>query len=218
VGNRALGDRLSAPEALRPYCALSSVLLFLPMTPLLFMGQEWAASTPFQFFTDHEAELGQKISAGRRAEFQHFQSFADPTARDRIPDPQAEETFLRSKLKWDERSTAPHADVLALHKALIALRQSDPVLRNSSRAGLTVDVRDGLLVIRRTAGQDQRVLLANLSDQPIPEALVRRNLDGGSVLLRSDLLADSSGPLQEWTALVATNRLSPPGSRAPGAR
>ncbi|MDP3215104.1 MAG: malto-oligosyltrehalose trehalohydrolase, partial [Deltaproteobacteria bacterium] len=139
VGNRALGERLTADVPLDAWCAASAVLLFLPMTPLLFMGQEWAASTPFRYFTDHEPELGALVTAGRREEFKHFRAFSDPAAAARIPDPQAAETFARSRLRWDERGAEPHARVLALYRALLALRRADPVLREATRAGLAAD-------------------------------------------------------------------------------
>lgn len=204
VGNRALGDRLTSdPHHLRPYAALSTVLLFLPMTPLLFMGQEWGASTPFQFFTDHEAELGEKISAGRRAEFQHFKAFAEASARDRIPDPQAAETFMRSKLRWDERSEGQHATLLDLYKALLALRRSDPVLSfGDARATMNAEAHSGLLTIRRTHGNQVRLLVANLTDQAVTAERVAVELDGATTLVRSDLVS-GAGPLPEWTTIVA---------------
>ncbi len=116
VGNRALGTRLNHDVSVDAYCAATALLLFLPMTPLLFMGQEWGASTPFQFFTDHDEELGALVTEGRRREFAHFAAFADPTQRASIPDPQRVETFERSKLRWDERSQAPHDQVLQLYR------------------------------------------------------------------------------------------------------
>jgi maltooligosyltrehalose trehalohydrolase len=106
VGNRALGDRITEQISLADYAMISTLLLFLPMTPLLFMGQEWAASTPFAFFSDHDAELGRLVSRGRREEFKAFRAFADATARARIPDPQAPETFEHSRLRWEERKRA----------------------------------------------------------------------------------------------------------------
>ncbi len=123
VGNRALGDRLHhaiAPEAWRAALAL---LLLAPETPLLFQGQEWAASTPFQYFTDHEAGLGRLVTEGRRREFGRFAAFHDPALRERIPDPQAVATFEASRLRWEERTLEPHAGVLRLHQALLALRR-----------------------------------------------------------------------------------------------
>ncbi len=123
VGNRALGDRLHhaiAPEAWRAAVAL---LLLAPETPLLFQGQEWAASTPFLYFTDHGPSLGRLVTEGRRREFGRFAAFRDPALRERIPDPQARETFEASRLRWEERALEPHAGALRLHRALLALRR-----------------------------------------------------------------------------------------------
>ena len=130
VGNRALGERLHHQIALAAFRAASALLLLAPETPLLFMGQEWAASTPFLYFTDHDAQLGKLVTGGRRQEFRHFPAFADPAARARIPDPQAPETFLRSRLDWRERAAEPHASTRTLYQALLALRRQEPALRD----------------------------------------------------------------------------------------
>jgi maltooligosyltrehalose trehalohydrolase len=168
VGNRALGERLTRAISLDAYCTASTLLLFLPMTPLLFMGQEWAASTPFLYFTAHEPELGEQVVRGRREEFKSFSAFADEAARERIPDPQAEASFMRSKLRWDERERAPHARVLSLYRALLALRRSDPVLSHPSRAELSARAHGPLLEVRRTLRDEQRVLWANFGSEPVP--------------------------------------------------
>jgi maltooligosyltrehalose trehalohydrolase len=118
VGNRPLGNRLTDDVDLAAYRAVSSLLLFLPQTPLLFMGQEWAASTPFLFFTDHNAELGRAVTAGRRDEFKGFKGFSSE-----VPDPQALETFTRSRLDWSERDQEPHAGILRLYKDLLERRK-----------------------------------------------------------------------------------------------
>ena len=209
VGNRALGDRLSAHPNKSGYAALSTVLLFLPMTPLLFMGQEWAAHTPFQFFTDHDSELGALISSGRRQEFKGFHAFQDPASWSLIPDPQALETFIRSKLDREERQRGHHAEILNLYQRLLQLRRSDPVLREPSRERMTVEARGGLLVVRRWVGERQRVLLANLSGQPLDESAFAPDVSGRSLLLRSDLGVEIPGPLPAWTAAV----LGDPSSR-----
>ena len=86
------------------------------------MGQEFAASTPFLYFTDHHEELGRHVTAGRRHEFRHFSAFADPERREAIPDPQAEHTFLASKLSWTEADAPDHASGLRLYQSLLALR------------------------------------------------------------------------------------------------
>jgi maltooligosyltrehalose trehalohydrolase len=123
VGNRALGERLHQQIAPSAYRASVALLLLAPETPLLFMGQEWAASSPFLYFSDHNPDLGRKVTQGRREEFKGFAAFSSPEARSRIPDPQDETTFMRSRLAWDERAHQPHAAVLSLHQALLELRR-----------------------------------------------------------------------------------------------
>jgi maltooligosyltrehalose trehalohydrolase len=161
VGNRALGNRLSHLLTPAAYTQASSLLLFLPMTPLLFMGQEWASSTPFQYFTDHDAELGELIARGRREEFKGFRAFSDEAARAAIPHPQAPETFRGSKLQWEERNESGHREVLALYTELLRLRRDDPVLRGSGRDGLRVTQAGELLEVRRTLAGDERLWLGN---------------------------------------------------------
>jgi maltooligosyltrehalose trehalohydrolase len=123
VGNRAMGDRLNQSIDPAAYRAASVLLLLAAETPILFMGQEWAATTPFQFFTDHADELGRKVTRGRRKEFQSFRAFADPKSRRAIPDPQAPETFLRSRLQWDELDSDSCASTLGLYRRVLALRR-----------------------------------------------------------------------------------------------
>ncbi len=162
VGNRALGTRLSDHVDVDSYCAVSTLLLFLPATPLVFMGQEWAASSPFLFFSDHEAELGEAVRKGRREEFKSFAAFADPNVRARIPDPQAATTFEQSKLRWDERKSPPHARVLSTYRAMLALRRNDPVL---GAAATWSDVEatahgDVLEVVRRKGSAARRLVVS----------------------------------------------------------
>ena len=124
VGNRAQGERsaaLMSPGRLRLAAAL---VLTSPFVPMLFQGEEWAAGTPFQYFTDHaDPLLGRAVSQGRRSEFVAFGW--DP--RD-VPDPQDTATFERSKLDWTELGEKGHAAVLDWHRRLIALRRSVPAL------------------------------------------------------------------------------------------
>lgn len=122
VGNRALGDRLSSNVASAAYLAASALLLLSPEVPLLFMGQEWAAAAPFQFFTDHNPELGKLVTAGRRKEFEGFKSFGEG-ATEAVPDPQDEQTFLRSKLDWAARHSPEHATCLRWYARLLQLRR-----------------------------------------------------------------------------------------------
>ena len=124
IGNRAFGDRLHHAVGLSTYRAVSALLLFAPETPLLFMGQEWAATSPFLFFTDHEEQIGRLVTEGRRSEFSEFSAFTDERTRDRIPDPQDPETFAASRLVWDEIASPAHAAILRLYRALIAFRRN----------------------------------------------------------------------------------------------
>jgi maltooligosyltrehalose trehalohydrolase len=141
VGNRALGERLHHQVDEPAFRAATALLLLAPQTPLLFMGQEWAASSPFLYFTDHAAELGRLVTEGRRREFASFAAFSDAAARARIPDPQQESTFLRSRLDWSEREREPHARVERLHRALLALRRQEQPAR-AERAALHVAALD----------------------------------------------------------------------------
>ena len=128
VGNRAIGDRVHHAIPPETWRAASVVLLTAPMTPLLFMGQEWAASTPFLYFTDLEPEMGTRVTEGRRAEFADFPSFSSAGGSEKVPDPQAAQTFEASRLRWDEHTQGEHARVLALYRQLLALRRKHDAL------------------------------------------------------------------------------------------
>lgn len=186
IGNRALGNRLSQQIATDAYCAASVLLFFLPMTPLVFMGQEWASTSPFLFFSDHEGELGEAVRKGRREEFKTFSAFADPAVRDAIPDPQAKSTFEASKLVWDERERAPHVRVLATYRAMLNLRRTDPVLSAASRWEDFEAIAHGdvLEVVRRN-GSDTRRLFVSFSDR---NQCVDRG--GARVVLASGVFTD----------------------------
>jgi maltooligosyltrehalose trehalohydrolase len=213
IGNRARGDRVLYAGSLEPFCALSTLLLFLPMTPLLFMGQEWASSAPFCYFTDHEPELGRLVTQGRWEEFNAFAHFASAEGRLTIPDPQAEDTFLRSKLRWEELAAEGHARVLALYRALLQLRRTDPVLRASGREGLEAEARGSWLSVRRTSGEasdHDRLLLINLCDTAVPADELAPLLAERTLVLRSDGGNSLEGPLPAWVAMVTAGRGGPP--------
>jgi maltooligosyltrehalose trehalohydrolase len=123
VGNRAFGERLAAlahPQALR---AATALLLLSPQIPLLFMGDEWAATAPFLFFTDHNEQLAPLVTEGRRKEFAKFAAFQDAGLRATIPDPNDAATFHASVPDLAEADKPHHAEALALHRQLLALRQ-----------------------------------------------------------------------------------------------
>jgi maltooligosyltrehalose trehalohydrolase len=124
IGNRATGERSS--HLLRPgrLKIAAALVLTAPFVPMLFQGEEWGASSPFQYFTDHQdAALGQAVREGRRKEFAAFGWVPED-----IPDPQAPETFRRSKLDWSELAQEPHASLLDWHGRLLALRRQVPAL------------------------------------------------------------------------------------------
>ena len=124
IGNRAKGDRSSHLMSTGRLKIAAALILTSSFVPMLFQGEEWGASTPFLYFTGHEeAELALAVSEGRKREFAAF-----GWAPDEIPDPQAIETFERSKLNWDELAQEPHGEILVWHRDLIRLRARYPEL------------------------------------------------------------------------------------------
>lgn len=200
VGNRARGERLShlvRPGRLKIAAAL---VLTSPFVPLIFQGEEWAASSPFQYFTDHpEPELARAVREGRRREFAAFGwKPAD------VPDPQARETFERSRLRWDELGSGLHAEMLDWHRRLIRLRRTGPALADGALENVTVRCdesaawllleRGPLAVACNLAGNAQSVALDGpgwsviLSSAPGVEtvaATLRLPADSVAVLKRS---------------------------------
>jgi maltooligosyltrehalose trehalohydrolase len=128
------------------------------------MGQEWAASTPFQYFTDHEPHLGRLVTEGRRSEFSGFAAFRDPATRAKIPDPQAETTFQRSKLHWEEIGEPRHAATLLLYREFFRLRRESPALHDRSRDNMQVRLTgDGMIeLVFGKAGAEQCVVRVDL--------------------------------------------------------
>ena len=145
-----MGDRVTRAIPPESWRAASTLLLTAPMTPLLFMGQEWSASTPFCYFTDLETSLGERVSAGRRREFAEFPEFSDENARRAIPDPQALDTFEKSRLNWAERDSPEHRAVLELYRALIMLRLDTPSLSASTDlSGCAFPLDEDTIALRR---------------------------------------------------------------------
>jgi maltooligosyltrehalose trehalohydrolase len=182
VGNRARGDRLAALVSTDLVKVAAAIVLTSPFTPMLFMGDEWAASTPWQYFTDHQNDqLAQAVREGRRAEFTAFGWRAED-----IPDPQDPQTFARCRLRWDELLGEAHNDVLRWHRELIALRRSSPDLANGRFDQLEVDADEAQrsLVLRRP----QSIVVANFG----PNA-ARFDIDATALLL-------ASSPDVEWRA------------------
>jgi maltooligosyltrehalose trehalohydrolase len=199
VGNRPSGARITETISLAAFRAASALLLFAPQLPLLFMGQEWAAGTPFCYFTDHRPELGRLVTEGRKKEFDRFVGF-----RGEVPDPQDPLTFARSRLDWGERERAPHAGILRLYHDFLSRRRGwegpltvfQPVegglvlhrgrhaLMVALRGDLTLPMPAGTTVIAHT--EDPRYaadphpprILTGTVEFPRPSAILLRALGG----------------------------------------
>ncbi|GLX47687.1 malto-oligosyltrehalose trehalohydrolase [Streptomyces hygroscopicus subsp. hygroscopicus] len=160
IGNRAQGDRLSAHLSPGLLACAATLVLTAPFTPMLFMGEEWAAGTPWQYFTDHtDPELAEAVRRGRRREFT-----AHGWAEEDVPDPQDPATRDRSCLDWSEPARPPHARVLDWYRRLIALRRDQPDLTDPDLADTKVayDEEARWLAFRRG---DVRVAV-NLGKEP----------------------------------------------------
>ncbi len=164
VGNRALGERITALAPSEAVRAATAVLVLAPPLPLLFMGQEWAAPEPFLFFSELGPELGPLVAEGRRREFARFPEFAEPEARQRIPDPQSRETMERSILDWSRVASGSHQEWLAFHRALLRLREKEIIpLLAGERLPLahSTTVGDAALLVSWTfsGGRELRLVL-----------------------------------------------------------
>ncbi|WP_299091056.1 malto-oligosyltrehalose trehalohydrolase [uncultured Microbacterium sp.] len=187
IGNRAAGDRLSATLSPQRLAVTAVLTMTAPGTPMLFMGEEWGASTPWQFFTSHpEAELAAATAAGRKAEFA-----AMGWDESVVPDPNDPATFLRSKLDWAEIDTEPHTELLALYRRLAQLRRAYPGFtdpRAVSRGASVADAIGGRVYeLERGAAR----VLVNLSEAPWNVALRA----GETVWLATEALEAASGTL-----------------------
>jgi malto-oligosyltrehalose trehalohydrolase len=171
VGNHPFGLRLTARVEEPALHAALTIVLLCPQIPLLFMGEEWGTVRPFQFFCDFAPELASSVREGRRREFADFPGFGDPEAAARIPDPCAQETFLRSRLDWSEPARPEHARWLARYRALIDLRRREiaPLLGGTGAgAGRWNELGRGAISVEWHLGNDTRLLLlANFSDRPV---------------------------------------------------
>jgi maltooligosyltrehalose trehalohydrolase len=161
VGNRPRGERLSHLAGLDGAKLAAMVTLCAPTAPLLFMGEEWAASTPFLYFTGHaDPRLGAAVARGRKREFKAF-GWPD----DKAPDPQARATFERSRLDWDELAREPHASMLDFYRRLIELRRSTPEMTDPALSNVHVifEEAQSWLTMRR----GEIVLAVSFADLPL---------------------------------------------------
>jgi maltooligosyltrehalose trehalohydrolase len=165
VGNRANGERLSALVPASALKLAAGLVLCAPTLPLLFMGEEYGERAPFLYFTSHtDPALAQAVSEGRRREFSHL------VGSQAVPDPQAEETFLRSKLQHSLREQAPHRALLRFYRDVLALRKHVPALRAGGKDSMKVQTwaDSRILLIHRTHPQGEAiVVLASLAATPL---------------------------------------------------
>ncbi len=161
VGNRAIGDRPTGYLDDGQLAVSAALALLTPFTAMLFMGEEWGAETPFQFFSSHpEPELAEATRQGRKAEFAEHGWDADE-----VPDPQDPATFARSKLDWDEPGSGRHAGLLRLYRDLIALRRTEPDLGDFWLDHMTVDYDEDARWIAWRRGA--LTIACNLGTEPV---------------------------------------------------
>jgi maltooligosyltrehalose trehalohydrolase len=165
IGNRAYGERLTALADPRAVRALQAILMLSPQIPLIFMGEEWGTRRPFLFFCDFRDDLADSVREGRRREFAHNPAFKDPEARRSIPDPNAVETYLRSRLDWSGADTdAGRAEMTFLRTLLdVRSRRVVPLLHDTAKTSARhVERPNGVLSVRWNLGGRQLDLIANL--------------------------------------------------------
>lgn len=178
IGNRAMGERLTAlaePQALQ---AATALLLLTPFIPMLFMGEEWASKTPFLYFTDHNKELAELVRQGRRDEFKHFSAFQDEAKRARIPDPNAPSTFAAS---IPEQTDAAHFEWM---RHLLALRRERivPGIPGCRSAGAEVLGQGAVRAAWRLGNGRELVVAINLG----PDTLDARMPEGEPLFATGD--------------------------------
>ncbi len=179
VGNRMLGERLSTLVSFESLKLAAAVTLLSPYIPLLFMGEEYAEDAPFLYFVSHsDAALVEAVREGRKNEFDAFAWKAEP------PDPQDADTFNRSKIRWEKRTTGGHAAMLGFYKQLAALRRTTPALSRPVNDNLDVDeLTEKVLCMRRWAGDSHVLVLFNFGDDagsltiPLPPGAWKKVLD-----------------------------------------
>lgn len=183
VGNRMLGERTSKLVSFELLKVMAATVLMSPYLPLLFMGEEYGETNPFQYFVSHSGkQLVQAVREGRRKEFQAFHHEGEE-----VPDPQAEETFSRSKLQWNILKDQQHETLFRYYQHLISIRKQLPVIASASENDLRMDVREKenlMFAERRHTGQSV-LLIFNYSDQ-------QHLLDSGLIHDRWELVVNSA--------------------------
>jgi maltooligosyltrehalose trehalohydrolase len=204
IGNRAFGERiikLAEPRAAR---AAVAILLLAPSPPMLFMGEEFGAGTPFLFFCDFGKDLAAAVTAGRRNEFARFAKFSDPTELERIPDPNALTTFESSRLDWNSLTQPRHRKWLSFYRHLLKLRCTHIIPRLTNACTLTGGYEiheDGGLSARWKFADDSKLtLLVNLGVEPLSKVITAMS---GIIYVSEEVSKESlqQGTLPPWSVV-----------------
>ncbi|HEY4137170.1 MAG TPA: DUF3459 domain-containing protein, partial [Casimicrobiaceae bacterium] len=197
----ALGERihlLARDECVR---AALAIVLLAPSPPLLFMGEEFAAATPFLFFCDFEPALAAAVTKGRRDEFLSFAAFADPDAAANIPDPGAFSTYARSKLDWRSLGRPPHDQWIALYRELLRLRRRAiaPLVANITTEGRRWRAwGEGALSVEWPLADGRTLCFdANLDDRATQQSVAR----AGEMVYRSPGVETKAEQLPPWSVV-----------------
>ncbi|MBW9052464.1 malto-oligosyltrehalose trehalohydrolase [Rhizobium mesosinicum] len=196
IGNRALGDRMTASRPGAVLRALAGVYLLSPQVPMIFMGEEWGAEEPFPYFCDFDEELNEKVKLGRRNELSRLPGFD----ADDLPDPTAEATFLSAKLDWTKLESDNCGQWLDFYRELLALRRQriTPLVTGIIREGgrYHVSAGGGLSVEWTLSGGGRLRLMANLSDRTVE--FDEEVVDENPILLVG---AFAAGRMAPWSVL-----------------
>ncbi|MQX36765.1 malto-oligosyltrehalose trehalohydrolase [Roseospira navarrensis] len=207
IGNRAVGDRLTALAPDAAVVAALALLLLAPRPPMLFMGEEWSSRQPFLFHVDFGEDLREPVREGRRGEFARFPGFSDPDARARIPDPFARETFTDSRLDWETLEAEDHATRLRWIKGLLETRRTAvtpllPTLRpvTAERFGAR-----GLRVTWHDQAGPHLVVVMNLGPDPVDPPVPHRPTGPALMAVPDEALAAlrNGDPLPPWSVVWA---------------
>lgn len=194
IANSGRGLRINSITDPGNYKAATTYMILIPGTPMLFMGQEFASSSPFYYFENHKKELSDLILRGRKEFLLQFKSLATKEMSECLPDPSAESSFIKSKLNFEERTT--NSNTYKLHKELIRIKKSDKVLSNPLTKIDGAVLNDRCFVIR-FFGTEDRLLIVNLGIDleynPAPEPLLAPLLNKGWKVLFSTEHPDYKG-------------------------
>jgi maltooligosyltrehalose trehalohydrolase len=194
VGNRAIGDRIDKIVGIDRAKIAAAIVFTSPFIPMIFQGEEWAASTPFQYFADHDdPEMARLVSEGRRKEFADF-----GWKPESIPDPESPETFVRSKLDWNELSQPEHAEMLEWYRDLIRLRRTENCLNDGEpghtkaffdEQGKWLSIERGNISVHCNLGRAAHTFRLPMNSEMVLESREGTPINGNAIELPPDTVA-----------------------------